>query len=49
MRRVYSFMLTSSISYGCKYCGHWQKISRWKWVALMACKRHERNCERGGQ
>ena len=43
-RRKYSFMLTSSKSYGCKHCGQWQRISGWDWLALLTCKIHERKC-----
>lgn len=44
MKRKYSFILTKNISYGCRHCGDFQRISAWDWVALLACKMHERTC-----
>lgn len=41
----HEFMLTGNVAYMCKYCGLWQCISSWEWLALLACKLHERKCE----
>lgn len=45
MRFRHEFMLTGSTTYACLHCGHYQRISSWEWLALLACKIHERRCE----
>lgn len=45
MRRRYGFILTRSRSCACTYCGQWQRTSGWWWLAILACKIHERKCE----
>ena len=45
MRFRHDFILTLNTCFMCKHCGQWQRISSWRWVALLACKLHERKCE----
>lgn len=49
MRRRYEFILTNNKIYMCRFCGNWQRISRFEWLALLHCKRHERTCEGNGK
>jgi hypothetical protein len=44
MRR-HSFILTRTRTCGCSYCGEWQRFSSFWWIAILACKWHERTCE----